>query len=232
MNLDLIVALDFPDINSAKKMVEQLGDEVGFYKIGLEFMMSGDFFHLVSWLKSKEKKVFADLKLYDISQTVGRAIKNLGQYDIDIITIHSANQSIMEAAAANKRNSKIIAVTVLTNLDQIDLYKMGFQQNITIEELVQKKTDLVLRSGIDGVVASGNQAQNLRAKFGDDFLIVSPGIRLEKIANDDQKQICDVKTAITNGSNHLVVGRPITQNNNPKIAAYHFQQEISKALII
>ncbi len=231
MNHDLIVALDFPDIYSAKKMVEHLGDEVSFYKIGLEFMMSGHFFDMIEWLKVKNKKIFADLKLYDIPQTIGRAIKNLNQYNIELITIHSSSQSIMEAAVLNKRNSKIIAVTVLTSLDRIDLYKMGFQQNSSISEIVENKTNLALKSGVDGIVVSGKEAYNLRSKFGDDFLIISPGIRLETIANDDQKQICDVKTAVNNGSNFLVVGRPITQNKNPKVAAHNFQQLIKKSLI-
>jgi len=225
MNSDLIVALDFPDIYSAKKIVEEIGDAVDFYKIGLEFMMSGDFFAMVEWLKIKNKRIFADLKLYDIPQTVGRAIKNLNQYNLDLITIHSANQAIMEAASLNKRNSKIIAVTVLTSLDRIDLYKMGFQANISVDELVKKKTQLALQSGLDGIVASGHQALNLRSNFGDDFLIVSPAIRLEQIANDDQKQVCDVKTAITNGSNYLVVGRPITRSKNPRIAAHNLRKK-------
>ena len=231
MNDNLIVALDVADIYSAKKLVEQIGDRVNFYKIGLEFMMSGDFFNMVEWLKIKEKKIFADLKLYDIPQTVSKAIKNLSQYNIDILTIHSANQAIMEAACLYKRNTKIIAVTLLTSLDRSDIYRMGFEQNISMQDLILKKTDLSLKSGVDGVVASGLEAKNLRNNFGNDFLIVSPAIRLNKIDNDDQKQVCDVKTAIKNGSNYIVVGRPIIKNKNPLIAAGNFQQEISKALL-
>lgn len=223
----LIVALDVPDISAAKKLVEDIGDSVNFYKIGLELMMSGEYFTLVKWLKNQGKKVFADLKLYDISETVGRAIANLAQYEIDLLTIHTASRAIMEQAAQNKGKMQVIGVTVLTNLDQKDLNEMGFDPNISLENLVLKKTELALNSGLNGIVASALEAQNLRQKFGKDFLIVSPGIRLEAIANDDQKRVADVKTALTNGSSHLVVGRPITREANPKEAAQKFQQLIS-----
>ena len=223
----LIAALDVPDISAAKKLVDDIGDSVNFYKIGLELMMSGEYFTLVKWLKNQGKKVFADLKLYDISETVGRAVANLAQYEIDLLTIHTASRSIMEQAAQNKGKMQVIGVTVLTNLDQKDLREMGFDPNISLENLVLKKTELALNSGLNGIVASALEAQNLRQKFGKDFLIVSPGIRLEAIANDDQKRVADVKTALTNGSSHLVVGRPITREANPKVAAQKFQQLIS-----
>lgn len=223
----LIAALDVPDISAAKKLVEDIGDSVNFYKIGLELMMSGEYFTLVKWLKNQGKKVFADLKLYDISETVGRAVANLAQYEIDLLTIHTASRAIMEQAAQNKGKMQVIGVTVLTNLDQKDLNEMGFDPNISLENLVLKKTELALNSGLNGIVASALEAQNLRQKFGKDFLIVSPGIRLEAIANDDQKRVADVKTALTNGSSHLVVGRPITREANPKAAAQKFQQLIS-----
>jgi orotidine-5'-phosphate decarboxylase len=218
----LIVALDTPDITSAKKLVDEIGDEVNFYKIGLELMMSGSYFELIKWLKNKDKKVFCDLKLYDISETVARAVKNLAQHNIDLLTIHAASFDIMRRASENKGKMQVIAVTVLTNLDANDLVEMGFDKNISLEELVLKKTKLTLDSGLDGVVASGLEAKNLRQNFGDDFLIVSPGIRLEAVASDDQKRVADVKTAISNGSSYLVVGRPITRDVNPAEAAKKF----------
>lgn len=229
MNLKekLIVALDIPDLAAAKKLVDEIGDEVIFYKIGLELMMSGGYFELVKWLKNKGKKVFADLKLYDISETVGRAVKNLSQYEIDLLTIHTASRGIMEQAAQNKGKMQVIGVTVLTNLDQKDLGEMGFDPKISLENLVIKKTEMALSSGLDGIVASALEAPNLRQKFGSDFLIVSPGIRLEAIANDDQKRVADVQTALTNGSSHLVVGRPITRDSNPQVAAQKFNQLIA-----
>ncbi len=223
----LIIALDVPDISAAKKLVEEIGDEAIFYKVGLELMMGGDYFELIKWLKNRGKKIFADLKLYDISETVGRAVKNLAQYEIDLLTIHTASRSIMAQAAENKGKMQVIGVTVLTNLDEKDLSEMGFDPNISLENLVLKKTELALNSGLDGIVASALEATNLRQKFGQDFLIVSPGIRLEAIANDDQKRVADVKTALKNGSSHLVVGRPITRDANPKAAAQKFNQLIS-----
>ena len=226
-NDSLIVALDVPNVVSAKKLVDEIGDAVNFYKIGLELMMSGEYFTLVEWLKNKGKKVFADLKLYDISETVGRSVKNLAQYEIDLLTIHTASRGIMEQAAQNKGKMQVIGVTVLTNLDQNDLNEMGFDPRISLEDLVIKKTTMALDSGLNGIVASALEAPTLRQKFGKDFLIVSPGIRLEAVANDDQKRVADVTMALKNGSSHLVVGRPITRENNPRDAAQKFQQLIS-----
>jgi orotidine-5'-phosphate decarboxylase len=226
MKTSLIVALDVPDIGVAKSLVEQIGDEVGFYKVGLELMMSGDYFPLVKWLKNKNKKIFADLKLYDISETVGRAVKNLAQYEIDLLTIHTASRDIMSQAAQNKGKMQIVGVTVLTNLDQKDLNEMGFDSQISLPDLVLKKTKMALDCGLDGVVASALEAKKLRENFGKSFLIVTPGIRLESIASDDQKRVADVKTALENGSSYLVVGRPITRDSNPKSAAEQFNQMI------
>ncbi len=223
----LIIALDIADIDSAKKLVEAIGDEAIFYKVGLELMMSGGYFELVKWLKKKNKKVFADLKFYDISETVARAVKNLAQYEVDLLTIHTASHHIMQQASQNKGKMQIIGVTVLTNLDEKDLYEMGFDPKISLENLVIKKAKTALNAGLDGVVASGLEAKNLRQNLGDNFLIVSPGIRLEKIASDDQKRVCDVKTALSNGSSQLVVGRPITRDSNPKLAAQKFNQLIA-----
>ena len=227
--MSLIIALDVPDISSAKKLVDEIGDEGIFYKIGLELMMGGSYFELISWLKNKNKKVFADLKLYDISETVGRAVANLAQYEIDLLTIHTASKSIMSQAALNKGKMQVIGVTVLTNLDQKDLGEMGFDPKISLEDLVEKKTALALDSGLDGIVASALEAKNLRQKFGKDFLIVTPGIRLEALANDDQKRVADVKTALTNGASHLVVGRPITRDANPKIVAKKFNEALANS---
>jgi orotidine-5'-phosphate decarboxylase len=218
----LIVALDFPNIDEAKNLVNELGDEVVFYKIGLELMMSGHYFEMIKWLKSKDKKVFADLKLYDIAETVGRAVKNLANYDIDLLTIHASSKGIMQRAAENKGNMKIIGVTVLTNLDENDLFEMGFDRNVSLQDLVIKKTDLALNSGLDGVVASALETKLLRRNFGNDFDIITPGIRLERIANDDQKRVASVEEALNYGANYLVVGRPITRSENPKEAANKF----------
>lgn len=224
--MSIIIALDVPDISAAKKIVDEIGDEGFFYKIGLELMMSGSYFELIGWLKKQNKKIFADLKLYDISETVGRAVANLAQHEVDLLTIHSASRSIMEQAAQNKGKMQVVAVTVLTNLDQKDLDSMGFDPHISLADLVNKKTELTLDCGLDGVVASALEAESLRKKFGKDFLIVTPGIRLEAVANDDQKRVADVASAVSAGASHLVVGRPITRDINPKNAAKKFNEAL------
>jgi len=229
MNEKLIVALDVPDIESAKSIVHKLGDQINFYKIGLELMMSGEYFSLIKFLKNHNKKIFADLKLYDISNTVANAVKNLSKYEIDLLTIHSASHEIMKRACDNKGKMDIVAVTVLTNLDSKDLLQMGFDKDLSIEKLVENKTKMILDCGLDGVVASALEAKNLRNKFGENFLIVTPGIRLNINQNDDQKRVSDVKSAIKNGASYLVVGRPIIQSNNPKESAQQFIKLIHEA---
>ena len=221
----LIVALDVESLDKAKKLVDILDDQVNFYKIGLELMMSKDYFHLIDFLHQKNKKIFADLKLYDIGNTVGRAVANLAKMPIDLLTIHVANRDIMKRACENKGNLKIIGVTVLTNLDNKDIIEMGFDKSLSIQDLVIKKTALALECGLDGVVSSALEANNLRKNFGDNFLIVTPGIRLnqeDKSTKDDQKRVADVKTALASGASHLVVGRPITQSENPALTTQKF----------
>jgi len=229
----LIVALDVESLDKAKKLVDILDDQVNFYKIGLELMMSKDYFHLIDFLHQKNKKIFADLKLYDIGNTVGRAVANLAKMPIDLLTIHIANRDIMKRACENKGNLKIIGVTVLTNLDDKDIIEMGFDKSLSIQDLVIKKTALALECGLDGVVSSALEANNLRKNFGDNFLIVTPGIRLnqeDKLITDDQKRVATVTQAINGGSSYLVVGRPIIESQNPYEVAKFFQQQIVNAI--
>jgi orotidine-5'-phosphate decarboxylase len=229
----LIVALDVESLDKAKKLVDILDDQVNFYKIGLELMMSKDYFHLIDFLHQKNKKIFADLKLYDIGNTVGRAVANLAKMPIDLLTIHIANRDIMKRACENKGNLKIIGVTVLTNLDNKDIIEMGFDKSLSIQDLVIKKTALALECGLDGVVSSALEAKNLRKNFGDNFLIVTPGIRLnqeDKLIKDDQKRMATVNQAINDGSSYLVVGRPIIESQNPDEVAKFFQQQIFNAI--
>lgn len=226
----LIVALDFPDLKSAQNLVEVLGDEVSFYKVGLELLMSGDYFKMIEFLAKKNKKVFADLKLYDISATVAKAVKNLSQYpNIHFLTLHAASEDIMRGAAENKGKINLLAVTVLTNLDQNDLNQMGFDPKISLENLVIKKAKLAQKCGFGGVVSSGLEAKIIRENCGNDFTIVTPGIRLEAIAGDDQKRAVDVKTAFLNGANYIVVGRPINASSDPLSSAQKFQIQINQA---
>ncbi len=223
----LILALDLPNEFLAKQMVEELGEEVLFYKIGLGMMMTGNYFSFLDFLRLKGKKIFADLKIYDIPQTVAAAVKNLSFFEIDFLTIHTASREIMEAAAKNKGKMKILGVTVLTSLDSADLISMGFSPEISISDLVVRKAEMALKSGLDGVVASALEAKILRQNFGENFLIITPGIRQEAVC-DDQKRVSDVNSALKNGASHLVVGRPITSASSPKQSAKLFLNKINE----
>ncbi len=214
MKDNIIIALDFPDFDSARQMVNILGDQAGFYKIGLEMMASGDYFKMIDFLKNNDKKVFADLKLYDIGKTMSRTIKNLAQYDIDFLTIHAASREIMEQAAQAKENIKLLAVTVLTCLDQDDLSQMGFDQGKNLQQHVISRAKLAIESNIDGVVASAQEAQALRSQIGQGFDIVTPGIRLAA-SDDDQKRVVTPKDALAAGASHLVIGRPVARSQDP-----------------
>jgi orotidine-5'-phosphate decarboxylase len=235
MSDKLILAIDKPNFSVAKTLIDELDDLVVFYKIGLELMASGDYFKTIEYLKNKNKKIFADLKLYDISQTVGKAVANLAKYQIDLLTIHCASRDIMLRASENKGSMKIIGVSVLTNLNLNDLDEMGFDKNLSIAELVEKKTNLALQCGIDGVVASAQESKTLRKKFGNNFLIITPGIREKNyqqiISNDDQKRIADVELAINSGASYLVVGRPITSAENIQQSAQKFINLINEFTI-
>ena len=226
----LVVALDFPNTDLALNLVDKLGSAVDFYKIGLELMMTGNYFTLLSALEKRQKKIFADLKLYDIPQTVGKAVANLTSYNIELLTIHTANTEMMLAANENKKHLKIIAVTVLTSLNEQNLLEMGFDANISLPNLVCQKTKLALQCGLDGVVASALETKILRASFGNNFAIITPGIRPANLEDNqkitDQKRVATVELAIKNGSSHLVVGRPITASENPILAVENINKII------
>lgn len=159
---------------------------------------------------------------------MGNAVCNLATHQVDFLTIHSSSKDIIKAANDNKGEMKIIAVTLLTNLDEQDVKSAGYDPNLSIKELATKKAGLALESGCDGLVCSAFEAQALRDKFGSDFKIITPAIRLENIQGDDQKRIATVEMALKNGSDYLVVGRPIIQSKDPKSAASNFQDLIAK----
>ena len=228
----LVVALDFPNVDLALNLVDKLGSSVDFYKIGLELMMTGNYFTLLAALEKKQKKIFADLKLYDIPQTVGKAVANLTAYNIELLTIHAANHEMMLAANQYKKHIKIIAVTVLTSLNQQNLLEMGFDANISLPNLVCQKTKLALQCKLDGVVASALETQILRANFGNDFAIITPGIRLACQETADQKRVATVELAIQNGSSHLVIGRPITAHHDPILAVKNINKIIYETTAI
>ena len=222
----LIVALDVPDAASAQNMVETLGDAVEFYKIGLELCMSGEYFELLDWLAARGKKIFVDLKFFDVPATVGRAVAQLNGRGVTFATVHG-NDSIMQAAADNKGDVQILAVTVLTSLDRGDLDDLGF--DCDVEDLVLSRAARASKLGCDGVVASGQEAQAMREKLGHGFLVITPGIR--PVDNDDdQKRVVTPAQAFANGADYIVVGRPIRDAADPKAAAMAIQAEIENAL--
>ncbi len=210
----LIFALDVPEVGRAKELVLELGDSVSFYKIGMELMMTGDYFSLLDWLVESNKKVFVDLKLFDVPATVSKAVKRLSQRGAYFTTIHG-NQSMMEAAAAEKGNLKVLAVTALTSLDQGDLDDMGFKCDV--EELVISRAKRALSSGCDGIVASGLELEHIRSEVDQKLLIVTPGIRpVENRPADDQKRVVSVEQAFERGADYIVVGRPIQNADSPR----------------
>lgn len=222
----LIVALDVPDRAAAEALVGQLGESVRFYKVGLELFMAGGYFELIAWLRAQGKRVFADLKFFDVPETVARAVRRLRDRGVDFATVHG-NDSMLEAAAREKGDLKILAVTVLTSLDRTDLASLGFQCDV--EELVLARGRKALALGCDGVISSGLEAARLREDLGQKLLIVSPGIRPvdNTRAPDDQKRVVDVAQAFRNGADYIVVGRPIRDAADPQAAAAAIQTTIA-----
>jgi len=224
----LIFALDVPDADRARVLVEQLGDAVKFYKLGLELLMAGGYFELLDWLAGRGKKIFVDLKFFDVPATVGRAVARLNDRGVTFCTVHG-NQGIMEAAAAAKRDVKVLAVTALTSLDRGDLDDMGF--SCDVPELVLSRARRALEAGCDGVVSSGLEAARLREHLGPRLLVLTPGIRpVENRPADDQKRVVSVDKAFALGADYIVVGRPIRDAADPRVAAEDIQASIAKAV--
>ena len=223
----LIVALDVPAAEPARELVRTLGDAVSFYKIGLELFMAGGYFELLDWLVAQGKKVFVDLKFFDVPETVRAAVRALAGRGASFATVHG-NQAIMEAAGRDKGDLRILAVTVLTSLDRGDLDDLGFQCDV--EKLVLSRARRALAAGCDGVVSSGLEAPLIRRELGSRILVVTPGIRpVENKPADDQKRTVDVAQAFANGADYIVIGRPIRQAPDPRAAAMAVQQTIARA---
>lgn len=224
----LIFALDVPSIEEAEQWVESLGEVVTFYKIGLELFTAGDGPQLVRDLKVAGKQVFVDLKLFDVPATVGRAVDRLAALEADFITVHG-NQAMMEAAAAAKGASRVLAVTALTSLDEGDLHDLGFECDVPA--LVASRARRALEAGLDGVVASGREAALLRGQLDRSLLIVTPGIRpVANRSEDDQKRVLSPSQAIAAGADYLVVGRPIRDADDPAAAAEAIVKDIEMAV--
>ena len=223
----LIFALDLPDPGSARKMVKQLGDAVHFYKLGLELAMAGGYFELLDWLAGQGKRIFVDLKFFDVPATVAAAVRNLNNRGVAFTTVHG-NQSIMEAASSVKGDVKILAVTVLTSLDRGDLDDLGF--DCDVHELVLSRARRAMEAGCDGVIASGLELPALRQAVDDRLLVITPGIRpVDNRAEDDQKRVVTVEQAFSDGADYIVVGRPIRNAPDPRKVAQSIQATIVEA---
>jgi len=223
----LIVALDLPDVRAAEGMVEKLGDAVSFYKVGFELALAGGL-PFARALARSGKKVFLDLKLHDIANTVARATERAAELGATFLTVH-AFPPTMRAAVEGRGKSvlKILAVTVLTSWDDADLKAAGYSHSV--RDLVRMRAEQAREIGIDGLVASAAEAADLRKKIGA-MLLVTPGIRPAGGAAGDQKRIVTPTEAIKAGADHLVVGRPVLSTDDPKAAAEAIVAEIAGAL--
>jgi orotidine-5'-phosphate decarboxylase len=224
----LIVALDMPTVEEARRLVAVLGDTVSFYKVGLELLFVGGL-DLARDLRRQGKRVFLDMKLLDIGNTVERAVSNAVELDVNFLTVHGHDLKTLRAAVSGRAGSKVklLAVTVLTNLSAEDLIEQG--SSFSPADLVLRRAQLAYAAGFDGVIASGQEAARIRAATGPNFLIVTPGIRLPGSTTDDQERVMTPENAIAAGANHIVVGRPITQADDPKAAAEKFISYVSEA---
>ena len=230
----LIFALDVPSPATARQLVETLGDAVRFYKIGLELFMAGGYFELIEWLRACDKKVFVDLKFFDVPETVRSAVRQLKSYDASFATVHG-NDAILRAAVEAARETGadlgILAVTALTSLDQADLNDLGFACDP--RALVLSRARRALEIGCRGVISSGLEAAELREHLGDQLLVITPGIRpVLNRPTDDQKRTMDVEEAFLSGADYIVVGRPIRQAPDPCAAAAAIQERITRLFAV
>jgi orotidine-5'-phosphate decarboxylase len=221
----LIFALDVPTLAEARQWIDRLGEAVTFYKLGLEFCMSGSYFKLIEELHGAGKKVFADLKLTDVPATVRGAVANLARTGVHFLTLHGTTASYLEAVKV-RGSMRLLAVTVLTSLGPEDVEELGWPGSI--EDLVSLRARKAVAAGIDGLICSGQEAARLRRELGSAPLLVTPGIRSSsERGGDDQKRTMSVVEAFHAGADHIVVGRPIRNAADPRAVAETIQREIA-----
>jgi orotidine-5'-phosphate decarboxylase len=222
----LIFALDLPTVEEARIWVSRLEGRIKFFKVGLQLFLAGGF-DIVDWILGRGCEVMLDLKFFDVPQTVALAVKQVAGRGVAFTTVHG-NDAMLRAAAEAKGALKILAVTVLTSLDQGDLNDLGFQ--CTPEALVLSRARRALEIGCDGVVSSGLEAPRLRRELGENFLVVVPGVRPVENRTDDQKRIVTVEDAFLHGADHVVIGRPIQKAEDPLQMVETLQGQIRDAL--
>jgi orotidine-5'-phosphate decarboxylase len=224
----LIVALDLPALEPAEAMIARLGDSVTFYKIGYQLAYAGGL-SLVRELRAAGKKVFIDVKLHDIGNTVARGVESLSSLGATFLTVHAYPQTMKAAVEARGGSGlKILAVTVLTSYDEADVREAGYR--LTIADLVATRARQAKALGVDGLVCSPEEVAALRAIVGEEMSLVTPGIRPAGSATGDQKRIMTPSRAISAGADYLVVGRPVMEAADPKAAADSIQAEIAQAI--
>lgn len=231
INERIIFALDFADPKEAIEWVKKLDGDLKFFKVGLQLFLAG-WFSVIDEIVNRGNKVMVDLKFFDIPETVKLAVEQLQNRNITFATVHG-NDSIVEAAAEAKGDVQILAVTVLTSFGENDMREMGFTGSV--EDLVMMRCRRALALGCDGVVSSALEASKLRGQFGDNFLVVTPGIRPGaniETREDDQVRVATAKQAIINGADHVVVGRPIRNASDPIALIRSLQEEIAEGLAL
>jgi orotidine-5'-phosphate decarboxylase len=224
----LIVALDLPDVGEAERLVERLGDAANFYKVGMELAYGGKGLTFASQLAAAGKQVFLDLKLHDIPNTVGRATAQAAGLGATFLSIHAYPQTMRAAVAGAKGTGlRLLGVTVLTSCDDADLIEAGYRFGVV--EMVRRRAEQAQSLGVDGLVASAEEAADIRATVGKAMILVTPGIRPAGAAVGDQKRVATPASAIRAGADYLVVGRPITAAAGPRQVAAAIVAEIASA---
>jgi len=222
----IIFALDVDSSESARHWVHTLKPHMSFFKVGLELFLAGGW-DLVHWIQDQDAEVMLDLKFFDVPQTVRRAVEQVQKHHVSLVTVHG-NDPMLQAACAAKGPARILAVTALTSLDAADLSDLGFA--CSAQDLVLSRARRALDLGCAGVVSSGLEVSALRQNLGKQLLVVVPGVRpVENKLVDDQKRTVSAGQAIANGADHVVIGRPIRQADDPLSIVRQLQEEIAEA---
>lgn len=225
LNERIIFALDVSTNEEAKQWVQTLESHIRFFKVGLQLFLAG-WFDIIEWIRDRDLKVFMDLKFFDVPETVKLAVRALTDRGVSFTTVHG-NDAILRAAVEAAQGVRILAVTVLTSLDEADIRDLGFE--CSVQDLVLSRARRALEIGCSGVISSGLEAPMLRKELGDNFLVVAPGIRPVKNV-DDQKRTVDAGGAFENGADYIVVGRPIRDASDPVAVIKGMQAQIQTVL--